>query len=113
MGTRRNAQDVRLPEKEGQHVHIQTHAEIASNEPWRMIQPWWIELLKLTSEEVGLELRQEAQRALNQTLRPPRPDQHPAEWRLTAHHRRQFRHLIRNDLTDGEQRRSMSDRQRR
>ena len=78
-----------------------------------MTQPWWIELLKLTSEEVELELRQEAQRAHNQTLLLPRPDQHPAEWRLTAHHRRQLRHHIRNDLTDGGQQRSMSDRQRR
>ena len=111
MGTQRIAQDAKLPEKEGQLAHIQTHAEIASNEPWRAIQPWRVESPKLTSGEVGLELRPEVQRAHNQTLLLPQPDQHPVGWRLTAHHRRL--HLIRNDLTDGVQRRSMSDRQRR
>ena len=63
-----------------------------------------------TSEEVELELRQEVQQTPNLAL-PPQPDQHLAEWRLTAHRRRL--HPIPNNPIDGDQRRSLSDRQRR
>ena len=108
--TLRTAQCAKLHEEGEQPAHIPTHAEIVSSEPWKMIRAWPYALPKLTSEEEELVLRQEVHQTRNLPSLPPL-DQLPAGWRSKAHHR--HLHLIRNEQFEEDQRRSMSDRQRR
>ena len=108
--TPRTAQGAKLHEKGEQHAHIPTCAEIASSELWRAIQAWSSASLKPTLDEEVRVLRQEVQQQRNQPL-PPLLGQHLTGWRSKALYR--HLHLIQSKQIGDDQRRSMSDRQRR